>query len=95
MLPTILRLYELALAVAALARTGCPVLAEDHICNRRLGHRHAATAVTKVDLLTGSEGVRLAMLAGMRGREVAGTFAPSTKAEHAVVKAIRASAREA
>ena len=47
------------------------------------------------DLLTGSEGVRLAMLAGMRGREVAGTFAPSTKAEHAVVKAIRASAREA
>jgi len=41
------------------------------------------------DLLTGSEGVRLAMLAGMRGAEVAETFATPTSAEIDVVRAVR------
>ncbi len=43
------------------------------------------------DLLTGSEGARLAILAGGRGHDLAETFGPSTRLEHEVVATIRAS----
>ena len=42
-----------------------------------------------IDLLTGSEGVRLAILAGTRGKELADSFGPPTAADRAVVRNVR------
>lgn len=45
------------------------------------------------DLLTGSEGVRLAMLGGMRGTEIAETFGPVSETDRDVVRAVRSALR--
>lgn len=42
------------------------------------------------NLLTGSEGARLAMLGGMRGQEIAATFGPVNETDRDVVRAVRA-----
>jgi uncharacterized protein YbbC (DUF1343 family) len=41
------------------------------------------------DLLTGSEGARLAILGGMRGAEIAATFGPVSETDRDVVRAVR------
>ncbi len=43
------------------------------------------------DLLTGSEAVRLAMLDGMRGAEIAATFGPANETDRDAVRAVRSS----